>query len=326
MHMYKAFRTFAVLAMALAALVAGAVVASADPPVDLALTLSDSPDPVQENAVVTYTVNIGNQGPQPANILRVDITFATDTSATGLFVAGTGHRWTCTGSGGSATCTHEGAIPAGKSTDTLLIDVQAPNTEDGAIDATATVTSAGLETDPSDNTDYETTDVVGTGEHSTIVGPGGGTVTTNTGAGATPTDHTYGTVIIPAGGPGGVVTIIEHPEQMAGCVTLACVGDAVDVIVPAGYDNPNNPIIFLLVLDASVTPEPGPYVVFFTKPHEGDDTPDVAPPCQIAGVAFPTPCEDGEERIDGGDLQQKILLLSGDPLFQGGKPSLPAIA
>jgi len=47
----------------IASAVAAPTVASAAPQADVALTKSDSPDPVQQGSVLTYTVTVENLGP-----------------------------------------------------------------------------------------------------------------------------------------------------------------------------------------------------------------------------------------------------------------------
>ncbi|MBN1208544.1 MAG: tandem-95 repeat protein, partial [Myxococcaceae bacterium] len=109
------------------------------PRADLAVSLSDAPDPVLEDGTLTYAVNVNNLGPSTATSLTATLNLPAGTT----FVSGTGTGWTCGHAGGVVTCTRPsadpGALPA------ITVQVTAPAVG-GTITATATVSAA--TTDP----------------------------------------------------------------------------------------------------------------------------------------------------------------------------------
>ncbi|MCP3974831.1 MAG: DUF11 domain-containing protein, partial [bacterium] len=67
---------------------------------DLSLTVSDTPDPVQTDSLLAYTVLVQNQGPDAASSVS-----ATDTLPAGVsFTLASGGGWSCDESGGVVTC------------------------------------------------------------------------------------------------------------------------------------------------------------------------------------------------------------------------------
>jgi hypothetical protein len=61
-----------------------------------------------------------------------------------------------------------------------------------------------------------------------------------------------------------------------------------------------------------------PRTVYVEKIVAGEKVITIVPPCDLVGIASPSPCVDGQERIQEGDaLRIQILMLSGDPKYQG---------
>ncbi len=118
---------------------------------DLTITKTDSPDPVNAGATLTYTLRLTNTGPSTATAITM-----TDTLPTGVtFVGAIGTGWTCNQAAGVVTCTRPilsvGVAP------TILITTTAPVVA-GVITDTAMVTS--VVTDPTTpNTVIATTTV-----------------------------------------------------------------------------------------------------------------------------------------------------------------------
>jgi uncharacterized repeat protein (TIGR01451 family) len=132
---WNAPRLLAIGAVALVMIVLGAVGsggAGADPgDADLALTKSDSPDPVVAGNNLTYTIRVQNLSPLPATSVVV-----TDTLPSGVdFVSATGGN--CQRSGRTVTC-DLGQVDAG-STATVTIVVKTK--KDGSLSNTASVAS-----------------------------------------------------------------------------------------------------------------------------------------------------------------------------------------
>jgi uncharacterized repeat protein (TIGR01451 family) len=288
---------------------------------DLKLTQTDTPDPVTEGANVRYRLTIKNNGPDPANGVTVDDFIDGGT----ILTASGGTAWACSRTSFSATCTLKASqSPLLRGQTAPVIDVVAR--ADGGSESTVAVaaftmsnfaTAYSSSFDPvesnSSETEFTTVEEAGGGEVTGFIGPNGGKITTNTGAGATPSDNTYGELIVPPG-PGGVFTLIEDPDGLAVCPALGddCLGSAVDVRPAPGYTNPQSPLRFNLVYDKTVLPS-GRAIVLVEK--LGVDRP--VPGCLSPGVASPSPCVTVQERIGGGDLRIGILLLSPDPKFQG---------
>jgi uncharacterized repeat protein (TIGR01451 family) len=77
-----------------------AIVITSVSPADLAVTLADSPDPVNSGSNITYAATINNNGPNPAVNIRL-----TDTLLPGItLVSVTSTQGTCTQSVGTITC------------------------------------------------------------------------------------------------------------------------------------------------------------------------------------------------------------------------------
>jgi uncharacterized repeat protein (TIGR01451 family)/uncharacterized protein (TIGR03382 family) len=109
---------------------------------DLSVTLTDSPDPVQEGGTLTYTLAVNNAGPSTAS----GVTATLDLPAGTTFVSASGTGWSCSEAGGVVTCTRPTAA-AGAAPD-ITVQVTAPS-----IDTTTTVTAtASVSTTSSDPT------------------------------------------------------------------------------------------------------------------------------------------------------------------------------
>lgn len=304
---------------------------------DLVLSHVESVDPVAEGEVVHYTLTVLNGGPRPANpfTVHVDVSPGTITGASGA-------RWSCMFDATDAGCVHNGALPANRSSSPLVITVTAPDASDGPIFMNAAV-SGGGDTNPANNAVAEDTDVSGDGAYSANIGPEGGSITTDDGQGATAENPFFGTVTFPAGGPGGVARVAEHPERLPECEappvedpeyydydyyeeeyeTYECVGDTLEVIVPPGYINPADPIVIVMTYDVSIVNPDARIAQVVIKPEEGDDTPEELPWCDAEGVAIPSPCVDSQTTLENGDVEVTILMISGDPWYQGiERPSI----
>jgi uncharacterized repeat protein (TIGR01451 family) len=171
----KRVRTRAVVLLGAGALLAlfsfggspGAGAAGPDP-ADLALTKSDSPDPVAENAVLTYTIEVENKGPDAATNVVVSDDLPSQVADVTASVPG----GTCDVQGKKVTCT-VGSIANG-ATATVTIQVHPKKAE--TIENTASVTSDVTDPVESNNSDTEPTTVIAAGgptckkKKATIVG------------------------------------------------------------------------------------------------------------------------------------------------------------
>ncbi len=90
---------------------------SVTPSTNLAITITDSPDPVEAGKPLVYTIIVSNGGPIVADNVRV-----TDTLAAGtVFVSGTGTGWSCTPVAQVVTCNLASLAVNASSTLTLTV-------------------------------------------------------------------------------------------------------------------------------------------------------------------------------------------------------------
>lgn len=123
------------------------------PSANLALTNTDSPDPVVTNGTLVYTLNVSNAGPQAATGLTL-----TDTLPAGVtYQSAIGAGWTCSRAAGVVTCTNP--TLANGASSSIAVTVTAPSSA-GSITNTATVTSTVTDPTPANNTNIAQTTTV----------------------------------------------------------------------------------------------------------------------------------------------------------------------
>ncbi len=128
---------------------------AAGPTADLAVTKTDSPDPVAVGSTLTYTVNVTNNGPADATGVIL-----TDTLPAGVtFVSATSSQGSCTHSGGIVTCTL-GTLANGA---TASVTITVTPTTTGILTNAASVTSATPDPQADNNNASTSTGVDGTG-------------------------------------------------------------------------------------------------------------------------------------------------------------------
>ncbi len=106
---------------------------------DLAVAVTDNPDPVIANGDLTYTVSVTNLGPSTAQTISVTDTLA----ASVTFISATGTGWTCSVAGQVVTCTRASLAPGAAPAITIDVTVGA---QSATVSNTAAVTTA--TTDP----------------------------------------------------------------------------------------------------------------------------------------------------------------------------------
>ncbi len=120
---------------------------------DLSITKSDSPDPVNQGSLLTYSVSVSNAGPSAANGVVV-----TDTLPAGsTFYSATGSGWSCSHSSGIVTCTLA-SLNSGAAASAISIKIYPP-AQSGAISNTATVSSTVVDPNSANNAASATTTV-----------------------------------------------------------------------------------------------------------------------------------------------------------------------
>jgi uncharacterized repeat protein (TIGR01451 family) len=157
-------------ALALAALPAQGPAQGTDPSADLSVAKADSVDPVTSGTPLTYTVEVRNEGPDPA----ANVSMTDDFPAGVDFVAATSSTGSCERKGGKVTCTI--ASLANDEVATVTIDVTVTKKR-GSITNSVSVQSDVPDPQAANNLDTEVTQVVAPppaasckGRDSTIVG------------------------------------------------------------------------------------------------------------------------------------------------------------
>jgi uncharacterized repeat protein (TIGR01451 family) len=121
---------------------------------DLSVTKSDDPDPVAVDQPLTYTIDVANAGPAPANAVRVTDTLPSDVTVTSI----TPSQGSCPPSDGSTvTCTLGSIGRGGTARVVIVVD---PGSTPRALTNTARVSSELRDPDESDNSASATTQVV----------------------------------------------------------------------------------------------------------------------------------------------------------------------
>jgi uncharacterized repeat protein (TIGR01451 family) len=182
---WKRVRTRTVALLGVGALLAlftfggspGAGAAGQDP-ADLALTKSDSPDPVAENATLTYTIEVENKGPDDATNVEVTDDLPSQVADITASVPG----GTCDVKGKKVTCTVASLANGATAKATVLAHPK----KAGSIENSASVTSDVTDPVASNNSDTEPTSVVAAAgpscrkKKATIVGTAAGETLTGT--------------------------------------------------------------------------------------------------------------------------------------------------
>jgi uncharacterized repeat protein (TIGR01451 family) len=149
-------------------------------PADLSITKSDSPDPIAEDAQLTYTIRVTNEGPDPA----INVVVTDDLPSELDFVSATSTAGSCDNQGNKVTC-NLGDL-ANAATATVTIKATVKKSAKTQISNTASVTSDTADPQTNNNSDTETTKVTKvTGpecanKKATILGTPGNDVLTGT--------------------------------------------------------------------------------------------------------------------------------------------------
>ncbi len=157
---------------------------------DMAITKTDSPDPVAAGSNVTYTILVTNNGPATAqsvvwnDVLPIGPTFVS-AQFTGGSLQGTCTQPTVGQTGGTFNCTYPALLSGQNSQYQITLNV--PTSASGTITNTATVAASNSTTDPNanNNSATATTDVLPATSltkafNPTTIAPGGTTTLTFT--------------------------------------------------------------------------------------------------------------------------------------------------
>lgn len=118
--------------------------------VDLALSLSASPDPVLAGEQLSYVATVSNAGPASASGVTVELPLPAGTSLASGSVTGGGN---CLTVGSNVQCSFTGAVSAGgaNARAATIVLALAPSAATGTLNASAQVSSTNTDTDPSNN-------------------------------------------------------------------------------------------------------------------------------------------------------------------------------
>lgn len=292
---------------------------------DLAVTKTDTPDPVTAEGFVQYLVEVENNGPAAASGVTIDESV---TNGTIDSMSGTG--WTC--SLLDALCTLGHPLSVGSAV-TLEVIVEAGS--EGTITNTATASHDHPDPVPGNDVAEETTDILagGTEDQAITFCPAGG-CSFDTGDDPDQNDPTVNEVVVPAGGDGSVTTLTE------GITTFPCGGSKAgddsngqetNFVPPTGLTDPTDPIVVTTTWDPSVwavhrgsdpgrsngTKALGQVKICMQKVSESDGTTTVTTFrlewCVTPGVADPDPCINAVSRDAENDIGVEILMTSEDP-------------
>src|SRR5438132_7971920 len=124
---------------------------------DLAITKSDSPDPVIGGTDVTYSINVTNGGPSNATSVVVTDNLPPEVSFISCTSTGGG---TCGGSGNNRTVSFASLAPGASASITIVANVNAATADGATISNTASVSSNTPDTNPGNNSSTATTSVI----------------------------------------------------------------------------------------------------------------------------------------------------------------------
>jgi uncharacterized repeat protein (TIGR01451 family) len=212
--------------VAVSAAVAGTVAlmlvfaSRADATADLALTKSDTPDPVVAGSNLTYTIQVSNSGPDGAtNVTVVDTLPGGQTD----FVSHTPSQGTCNRTGDTVTCNLGAVASGGSATVTIVVRPK----KAGTISNTAVVsgTAPGGDTNAANNTDTEATTVQGKGQAKGPKGRPSCAAPTMTG--------TAGDDVITGSDRADVIVTFAGNDQVfaLGGKDLVCTGTGFDIVL-----------------------------------------------------------------------------------------------
>ncbi|MFB9066712.1 S8 family serine peptidase [Pseudofulvimonas gallinarii] len=133
---------------------------------DLALVLTDVPDPVTAGTALTWVIGVSNMGPGAATNTRVQLALPPEAVYSTRYVdpGPSGLDWSCAASGSDVECQLDGDLPAGVIAPLLSVEAMIAVTAEGPIEATATASSDTPDPYGGNNSRSETTEVLPSGD------------------------------------------------------------------------------------------------------------------------------------------------------------------
>jgi uncharacterized repeat protein (TIGR01451 family) len=267
---------------------------------EVTATISDAPDPVTAGEQVRYTTTLENQG--PATITHVELSLPLPAGMTAD--SATPSAGSCQISAGEVDC-QIGTISAGGSASVAVL-ATTPSTA-GSVEVTATWLADIGQNQPHQFFASETTDVAARTQDlvSGYVPPGGETLTTDLGSGATPGNPQVTTANIPRTPDGTPATLAEQNASGPGDACApgkTCFGQISDITIGAVFSS-SDPLQFTFRFDRSEIPK-GLTLKKTPLYHDGV----LVPNCSgAAGLASPDPCVASRAKLADGDYQLVAL-------------------
>ncbi len=134
---------------------------------DLALVMTDVPDPVVAGTALTWVIGVSNTGPDAATQTRVQLTLPPDATYATRHVGPSpqGLDWSCSALGADVECLLDGDLPAGVLAPLLSVEATiAITAAAGPIEASAVVASDTPDPETTNNSRSETTEVIGSSD------------------------------------------------------------------------------------------------------------------------------------------------------------------
>lgn len=130
---------------------------------DLAVVMTDVPDPVEAGSTLTYVVGVSNMGPEAAVSTAVQLDLPPEVSFASHHVHPNplGLDWTCAANASGVECLLDGDLAAATIAPLLSVETTvAVTAAAGPIQASVTVSSSVTDPDPDNNSASETTEVI----------------------------------------------------------------------------------------------------------------------------------------------------------------------
>ena len=127
---------------------------------DVVLQKNDAPDPVGSGGLITYTINVTNNGPSNASSLTLTDAIPVGTTFQSLTAPGWSFTPPAIGGTGTITATNPTIAPGTTSTLTLVVQANTTLSSGATITNTASVATTTTDPNPGNNSDTETTGVI----------------------------------------------------------------------------------------------------------------------------------------------------------------------
>jgi hypothetical protein len=282
----------------------------------------DGPDPVTVSFDASFDVRVTNNSGSPQTI---DIDATTD--GPGFITWYKQDKWDCSPSGGGGPlrgaivhapdlgkagevdCSTVSQVANGDSIHLHLV-AKAPSSAPNTLGVSVLLLNT--KSSPLDD-QVDVVDQTGDDASGFLPADGG---KLKTDAKPTPDDDTNSVIkTLNGAGPGGVFDLHDlspgDSDYLDICGNGTCDGKVVEVDIPDGYNDKQNPPKLKIIYDETAVGA-GEDATIWIKKGNGD--PEIVPACDVDGIAKPHPCHGPAHVKKNGDIRYVVYLLSGDPL------------